>query len=79
MIDKRLQPTVITYTLLSGYCNGRKLHKAFRVYHEMTGKGIAPNTYTFTALISGLCRENMMAEAIKLFDEMVERKIIPNC
>ncbi|KAH0860102.1 hypothetical protein HID58_088363 [Brassica napus] len=74
-----LEPTVVTYTsLMGGYCSKGKTHNALRLYHEMTGKGIAPSLYTFTTLISGLFRGGLIPDAVKLFNEMEEWNIKPN-
>jgi pentatricopeptide repeat protein len=51
---------------------------AFRHFHEMLERGLAPNKYTYTLLIDGNCREGNWADAIRLYFEMHQNGIPPD-
>uniref|UniRef100_A0A6N2MDY1 Pentatricopeptide repeat-containing protein n=1 Tax=Salix viminalis TaxID=40686 RepID=A0A6N2MDY1_SALVM len=50
----------IGYSIVHGFCNLGQLNEATRLFKEMVGKDVMPDTVTFTILVDGLCKEGMV-------------------
>uniref|UniRef100_A0A6N2MS04 Uncharacterized protein n=1 Tax=Salix viminalis TaxID=40686 RepID=A0A6N2MS04_SALVM len=60
------------------FCNLGQLNEATRLFKEMVGKDVMPDTVTFTILVDGLCKEGMVSEARRVFETMPEKGVEPN-
>ncbi|PRQ34902.1 putative pentatricopeptide [Rosa chinensis] len=41
--------------LINGYCKGKKIDQAYKIFNEMPRMELVPDTVTYTTLIDGLC------------------------
>ncbi|XP_059625594.1 pentatricopeptide repeat-containing protein At3g62470, mitochondrial-like [Cornus florida] len=70
-LKERFTPNLRTYTvLLNGWCRGRNLMEAGKVWNEMIDKGFKPDIVAHNTLLEGLLRGKQRCDAIKLFDVM---------
>ncbi|KAL0318846.1 UNVERIFIED_CONTAM: putative pentatricopeptide repeat-containing protein, mitochondrial [Sesamum angustifolium] len=79
MIDKELEPNVITYTtLIDGLCNAGKSDEALNLWTEMEDKGCDTNRIAYMALIHGLCKCRKPDVALVYFQKMEEKEMLPD-
>nr|XP_023920736.1 pentatricopeptide repeat-containing protein At3g22470, mitochondrial-like [Quercus suber] len=71
MVERGCSLDVISYNILiNGYCKGKKIDEAMRLFHEMSNKGMIPNVVTYNTLIGGFCQVKRPQAALELFHNM---------
>ncbi|WZZ20290.1 hypothetical protein YC2023_121677 [Brassica napus] len=68
-----LSPTLANYgstysMLIESLCLADKVDKAFRLFSDMTKKGVSPDMESFCSLVKGLFRDRKINEALLLLD-----------
>ncbi|XP_061993401.1 pentatricopeptide repeat-containing protein At1g62720-like [Rosa rugosa] len=48
--------------LINGYCKGKKIIKAYKIFKEMCRMELVPDTITFNTLIDGFCKAGRNGE-----------------
>jgi len=78
-LNKELKPTHITYAgMLKAYeANGDRL-QAFKLFEEMTAKGINPDQMVYNSLVSTYATAKDYKGAEQLFTEMRNRQVVPS-
>lgn len=67
------QPDVCTCNILiNAAVNCGDLDSAWKVFDEMSKRGVSANVVTFGTMVNGLCRNEKLDEAFKLKKKMVE-------
>nr|GEW12535.1 hypothetical protein [Tanacetum cinerariifolium] len=70
-------PSVIMYNnIVDSLCKNGRVNHAFRIYHEMTEKGVVSNNVTHMCLMKGLCGFGLRVEAKELLDDTLARRIL---
>ncbi|KAJ4838665.1 hypothetical protein Tsubulata_004264 [Turnera subulata] len=78
-LEGRFTPNLRTYTvLLNGWCRGRNLMEAGRVWNEMIDKGFKPDVVAHNTMLEGLLRSRKRSDAIKLFEVMKAKGPVPD-
>jgi leucine-rich PPR motif-containing protein len=79
MLQKRLIPTVATFTtLMHMLCKKAKLSEALKLRGKMALYGVKLDVVAYNVLISGLCADGDALAAFNLYEEMKERGLWPN-
>ncbi|KAK9093575.1 hypothetical protein Syun_028486 [Stephania yunnanensis] len=70
-----LQPDTRTYnSLIYGYCHLRAWKEALKLFDEMWGRKMSPNSATFSIIFIALCKEGMVNKAHYLLEVMIQNK-----
>ncbi|KAF8029351.1 hypothetical protein BT93_E1905 [Corymbia citriodora subsp. variegata] len=78
MLEKKVQPTVVTYNSLMGFlCMKGDIERAMGLLEDMTHKGKYPNASKYALLMEGLCLLGNYEEAKKLMFDMEYRGCKP--
>ncbi|KAL3651208.1 hypothetical protein CASFOL_004210 [Castilleja foliolosa] len=74
------KPNTRVYNIvIDGLCKDRMIDSAFKLFDEMSEKGISRNVVTYNALICGLCNLSRWSEVKMLMEEMIgSYKIYPD-
>ncbi|KAK9088226.1 hypothetical protein Scep_027308 [Stephania cephalantha] len=74
-----LQPDTRTYnSSIYGYCHLRAWKEALKLFDEMWGRKMSPNSATFSIIFIALCKEGMVNKAHYLLEVMIQNGVEPD-
>jgi pentatricopeptide repeat protein len=80
MKDRGCKQNVRTHSILINcYCKRKMVDEAFKLFKDMPGIRLIPNTVTYNTLIGGLCDVGRSLDACKFVDEMQTNGQTPIC
>ncbi|CAM0904305.1 unnamed protein product [Alopecurus aequalis] len=79
VFDSMPQRDVVTWNvMISGYGMHGEAEQALKLFNEMEGGSIKPNSVTFLAILSACCHSGLVDEGRKLFTRMGGYRLEPN-
>mmetsp|Transcript_64432 Transcript_64432/g.155811 ORF Transcript_64432/g.155811 Transcript_64432/m.155811 type:complete len:1019 (-) Transcript_64432:83-3139(-) len=80
MAQQQIQPNLVTYsTILKGYCQERRMDKAFDLLEAMKkSHQFRPDEITYNTLIDGCAQRGMYDQGMKLLQEMQDAGVKPS-
>ncbi|KAJ6392762.1 hypothetical protein OIU77_022282 [Salix suchowensis] len=79
VFDRMVKRDIVSWTsMISGYCNVKKIEEALVLFERMRLEGLEPNDFTWNVLISGYARRGDSDGAFSLLSKMTREGLVPD-
>ncbi|KAF9688659.1 hypothetical protein SADUNF_Sadunf01G0011200 [Salix dunnii] len=79
VFDRMVKRDIVSWTsMISGYCNVKKIEEALILFERMRLEGLEPNDFTWNVLISGYARRGDSDGAFSLLSKMTREGLVPD-
>ncbi|KAJ6713399.1 PENTATRICOPEPTIDE REPEAT-CONTAINING PROTEIN [Salix purpurea] len=79
VFDRMVKRDIVSWTsMISGYCNVKKIEEALALFERMRLEGLEPNDFTWNVLISGYARRGDSDGAFSLLSKMTREGLVPD-